>query len=267
MKKTFLTILSGLVASVIFLATAQAFEADINGNVDLKVTSAYIWRGVVVNDEPCVQPAVIFSSDTWAFTVNGSWDLTKVEDSAGDTRVDTTLDYGWTSGKHMLRPGVVAYIYQDESGSRSKDTFEVFTEYALDIPALPSLTVYYDFGEIGAFYTTLSISHDFNIIKDKFPVELRASVGAAEEKYNNAIFSFPADEEKGIEAFQPDKSSLVDLTLGGSVTIPVSKDDNAQLVPGIKYMTLLDSEIKNGVKDAGEKASEIAYSLTYSFYF
>lgn len=265
MKKHTCMLLAGFIIIMTSFST-QAFMIDANINTDIKVTSAHIWRGVVVNDEPCIQPSFTFVGPSWAFNVWGTWDLTKVEDASGHTRVDTMLDYAWTGKKQVLRPGVVAYIYQDDSARQADDTFEVFIEYALDITALPSLTLYYDFGELNAFYVTFSSTHSINFTK-KLSLDLCASVSAAEEKYNDIAFAFPENTEKGSPAYDPKEGTFVDLTLQALMPITVGENDRCEIIPSVKYMALLDSDIKDAVKNADQKVDEFVYSLTLSFAF
>lgn len=265
MRTTTRALFIGLIIFMISFST-QAFMIDAGVNTDIKVTSAHIWRGVVVNDEPCIQPSFTFVGPFWAFNVWGTWDLTKVEDSLGHTRVDAMLDYALTGQHQLLRPGIIAYIYKDHAVRQTEDTFEIFVEYALlDIIGLPSLTLYYDFGELNAFYATFSLTHSINVFT--MPLDLCASISAAEEGYNDVAFAFPENTEKGTPAYDPKEGSFVDLTLQASMPIPIGENDCFEITPGVKYMTLLDSDIKEAVKNADQKGDEIVYSLMFSWMF
>jgi hypothetical protein len=165
----------------------------------------------------------------------------------------------------MLSSGLIAYIYHDDSSRRNDDTFEVFMESILDVPLLPSVRVYYDFGEIGGFYSSFALAHSFHLLKDTVALDLRADVGVADQDYSSGRFSFPGNEAEGIEPFVPEAASLVDLT--ASASLPVSLGDHVELTPGLRYMTLLDSDIKAAAEDAGEDADVISYDITFTIYF
>lgn len=244
--------------------SARAVMLEMGVDTDLKVTSAYLWRGRIINDEPCVQPSVTVNAGNLSFNVWGTWDLTDVESSSGHTRMDTTLDYSHRFSRQILSSGLIAYIYHDEPEGGKEDTFEAFVGYAVETLLLPSLTVYYDFGEIEGFYGEFGLAHSFELFKNIMALDLGISVSAADEEYSNANFNFPANEAEGIEEFVPDKASLGELM--ASASFPVSIGDRCMITPGIKYMNLLDPDIRDAAKNV-EEEDEIVYSLTLSLYF
>lgn len=249
---------------VVCSISVHAVMLEMGVDTDLKVTSAYLWRGRVINDEPCVQPSVTVSAGDLSFNVWGTWDLTDVESSSGHTRMDVMLDYSHSLNRQILSSGLTAYIYHDEPEGGKEDTFEAFVGYAVNTLLLPSLTVYYDFGEIEGFYGEFGLAHSSELLKNIIALDLGVSVSVADEEYSSVNFNFPANEAEGIEEFVPDKASLGELM--ASASFPVSIGDRCMITPTIKYMSLLDPDIRDTAKNVDEE-DEIVYSLTLSLYF
>jgi hypothetical protein len=42
--------------------SARAVSLDAGVEADIELTTAYVWRGQVLNDQPCLQPALLFAS-------------------------------------------------------------------------------------------------------------------------------------------------------------------------------------------------------------
>jgi hypothetical protein len=243
----------------------HAVTVDLSAQFDIKTISAYAWRGVVIHDKTCLQPSVTLSTGDFSFNVWGTWDLEHQTNSSAHTRMDTTLEYTTQWRNLIISSGVIAYIYHDDSSRYNDDTFEIFTESILDVPLLPSIRLYYDFGEIGGLYSSFAVAHSFHLIKEVVALDLRADIGVADQEYSAARFSFPGDEAEGIEPFEPEETSLVDFTI--SAALPVALGEHAELAPGVKYMTLLDTDIKTAAEDAGEEVDQISYNLTLTIYF
>jgi hypothetical protein len=247
-----------LTAFLFFVCEVPAVEVDLKVKSNVKVSSAYLWRGQILNDEAVIQPSVTMQAENFSLKVWGTWDLTDVEGSSERTRADVELDYSVVQTKQLFNMGAIAYIYYDTPGS--KDTFEVLFDYALLVPLMPSFTVYYDFGEINGFYGKIGVAHSFELLENKLFLDINASVGGADEEYADKVFSISADEENGIEAYVPEKSALLDFTAKAS--LPVKVREKMRLIPEIKYMTLLDSEIRDAMADAGFDNDEMAVSIT-----
>lgn len=252
----------GLLTAGSIIAHAVMLEVDVEA--DVKVTSAYVWRGMVINDEACIQPSVTVRAGDVSLNVWGIWDLTDVTNSSEHTRMDTTLDYTHAFGKQILGSGLTAYIHHDEPGEQSKDTFEVFLGYTLDIPSLPSLTVYYDFGEIEGFYASFALAHSFELVKNMMALDIAVAVNGGDKEYSSALVN-PLVNGEAIEKFEFDEASLVDVTAVAS--FPLSLGDHLEITPGVKYVELLDSKIKDSVRNIGAEEDQWVYSLTATLYF
>jgi hypothetical protein len=242
---------------------AHAVTLDMSFDADVKVTSAYLWRGSVISDDWCIQPSLTASGKGVSLYLWGTWDLTGATNGSERTRMDADLGYTYEYKKLMMRGGFIAYIYKDSLVTAwQKDTFEAYVGCDIDVPTLPTWTLYYDFGEIEGFYTTIGLRHSFEIAGKKgwsSAFDIRADLGAADENYNDKRFSFPVNAASGELPYEP-HASLVDFT--GTISLPISIGEHFTLTPAVKYMTLVDSKIKEAAKNAGQDTDGTAYSVT-----
>jgi hypothetical protein len=143
------------------------------------------------------------------------------------------------------------------------------------VPTLPSFTVYYDFSQIDGFYATAGLRHSFDIVKSEdaqgrtikdwnCSLDLRADVGMADKNYNGKMFDYGNMDSNGQPLYEP-AASLVDFT--GTVSLPMTMKKNFTIEPAVKYMTLVDSKIRNSVDNAGDDMDGWAYSVTLSLSF
>jgi hypothetical protein len=260
--------ISGVLAVAVCLATMDlaeihAAKMDVNMDAELKATSAFIWRGRTLNDEPCFQPSFTVGTGNFSANIWGSWNLTSISNSWQSSRVDATLDYKYICGRHIIRPGFTAFIYHDDPAGKAKDTYECFVNYTYDTLLLPSVTLYYDFSKIDGFFLTMSVAHSYTLIKDKMALDLKLQIDGADENFSNALFKYPDTETR--PEFLQENMSFVDMT--AMLSLPVTIGKNGILTPAIKYVTLLDSNSSDIVEAAGQDASIFVYSLAYSMTF
>jgi len=243
-----------LMMGVVFICVAAAHGAmrDAQGELDLKVTSEWIWRGRVIHDEPSFQPSVTLVTEPFSFNIWGNWDLENEDDSSERRRVDLSADYTFTNGPHIVTGGINGYIHDDNAGDRAEDTYELFVRYAYDTLLYPAVVVYYDFGEIEGVYAAFEVAHRFPGWNESSAVDLALFLGLADSSYNEAVFG-------------ADVSGLVDLTLQAAV--PVQINESFLVTPAVKAMTQLDSEIRDASDALGGDNDGVAVSLSATLFF
>jgi hypothetical protein len=247
------------------LTEAFAVEMNVGVDAELKAVSAFVWRGKTLNEDACFQPSFTAVSGNFSANVWGSWDLTQVSNSWQSSRVDLTIDYSQTMGKHIIRPGFTAFLYHDDPEGKAKDTYECFIGYTYDTFLLPTATLYYDFGEIDGFFLTMSIAHSYTLIKDKMALDMKLQLDGGDEFYVNELFRYPDRDEPTEAKFSQDSMSFVDAT--ATVSLPITMGKNGALTPALKYVMILDAKIIDNVKEAGQDANTFVYSLAYSMTF
>lgn len=246
--------------AISFVMKASAIDIQELGlETDIKFVSAHVWRGMILNEEPCIQPSVIATTGDASINVWGTWDLTSVSNASARTRMDVALDYTLQSGRHMFIPGLTSYIYHDASYSRQKDTFEVSLDYVLDVLLLPSISINYDFGQIDGFYFTAGVAHSFDLIENKWFLDLKADVGAGDSKYVD--YNFHSDSSNLEEL----SASLIDME--ASVAFPYLINEWCTVTPGVRYMTIVGADVKDAVELDGEDTDQFIYSINCSLFF
>jgi len=244
---------------------AQAVVTDVEVDIEPRISSAFVWRGQVLNDEWCFQPNVTLQGSNFSLMVFGNWDLTSVTNATRNSRVDTTLDYSVTLESQILSAGLVAYIYRDSPTLGPDDTFEFFARDAVNVLLLPTATLYYDFSDIKGFYGTFSLAHSFKLIEDTLSLDFKVTLGAGDSKYNEATFGYLEVPEGEPGTFEADKTALVDLT--AAVSFPFWRTDSLVFMPTIKYTSLMDSGIRNAVNRSGQDTELFYYSLALAYMF
>lgn len=245
-------------------ATLMAAEATL----DLPVNSAYVWRGQVLNDEAVLQPSLSVSAENGlSFSTWANWNLT---DSLGESsknefnEVDLTVSYDVPVEVIDLSVGVADYEYPNQTVAAADETSSAFalpsTREAFvsvgkeDLILSPSLGVYYDFGQVNAFYALIGVSQGYDV-SEELSLTASLSVGAADSDYNSYYF--------GVDSAKlNDGNAKLGATYAFSEAISVSAY--------AMYTYLLDSAIRDAAKenDAYFNKGDIfsgGVSLAYDF--
>jgi hypothetical protein len=234
-----------LIAAIFFFGALPLRAAGPNTTVDGDVflTSQYIWRGMVLDEELSLQPTLTVGYYDFSFNVWGQMDLTDFgEDECvytddcdsrawQFTEVDFILAYSHSFGKLTVGTGIIFYLYPN--WDHSEDTHEVYVSISHDDLLQPSLTVYYDFDEVDGWYINFGVGHSFEITP-KFSIELSSSVGWGDSDYNKYMFG-------------NDDSCMVDFNCG--IKTPYKITENLTITPTLMFSSLLDSDNRDIVED------------------
>jgi uncharacterized protein (TIGR02001 family) len=242
--RTFLAVVAiGFCAACATLSGAQAAELETSG--DVSIYSAYVWRGIVINDEAVMQPALTVSKGGFSANVWGNFDFT---DSIGTehefSEIDITLSYTWEFEMFGLEIGYVEYLFPNTS---EEGTREIFATCSVDILLSPTVTLYYDVDEIDGLYVLFSAGHSLEVT-EVIGLDLGAGVGLANADYNDGYFGV-------------DDGAFVDMVF--SADLSWAATDNITLSGGIAYMALLDSSLK----DASSDDDKFYGNVTFSYLF
>ena len=210
----------------------------------------YVWRGILLTDDPVVQPSITLSKGGFSANVWASIDSTDINEGNGaewrTQEIDYTFSYGTTVCDSIsLEAGVIFYTF---SGFDS--TQEVYASIGFDAPLSPTLTVYYDFDEVDGFYGTLGVGHDYEV-GENLTLSASASLGYADSAYNEAYWGVT-------------DSAFNDLTAGVSATYAFT--DSFSMGASAAYVYLVDGDIRDVAKDNGSGGEWIlGLNATYSF--
>ncbi len=205
--------------------------------IDTGFFNKYVWRGIVLTDDPVMQPAL--TVDWFGFSLNiwGNMDLTGVNDNRGQfNEVDFTLSYAHQFGPVEASIGVVHYYFPNTAFDQ---TTEVFAGLALpDVLLSPSVTAYFDVDEADGWYVSADVGHSFELppLFGRFDcsLDLTGGLGFASSKHNDFYFGV---DESGWNDFH------------SSVSLPVKLNHWLTVTPLVSFTSVIDSSLRRAVVD------------------
>ena len=154
----------------------------------MDINSAYVWRGLTVNDGLVVQPWIDLSGVRvgkvpLSFNIWSNYDigdfggtLRKNRFSEVDFTLSAELGYGFIMGYSR-------YMYITGDHSSIPDTGELFIGWSTETDILtPSLTLYYDSDEVKGAFLQGAISRTFTI-SERNSVNIVCEVGLADDHF------------------------------------------------------------------------------------
>jgi uncharacterized protein (TIGR02001 family) len=219
-------------------------------SADVTAASKYVWRGLILTDDPVLQPSLTVSHRNLSLNIWGNTDLTDVNGTPGETNeLDYTLDYSFSVNKVNLDFGVIQYTFPHTAFD---PTTEIYGSAGISVLLSPTVTVYYDSDEVGGLYGTLGISHSFSlgdVYKGISPsLELSGSIGYATGDWNEGYY--------GVNS-----SGLVDILLTAGLAIPL--DEYLSIGPFISFSQVVDSDLQDAV--VHDNATFFGATLSYAF--
>lgn len=217
---------------VLFGVSGAAVAAgDVSVGVGADVLSKYVWRGQNLVDGAVFQPGASVGYKGLTGSIWGNLDMTDKNDNSGNfTEVDYTIDYSGTMPGFDKLSYSVGAIYYDFPNSGIDGTTEVYVGFGLDVPASPSVTVYYDVDEADGTYVSLSAGHSIEKLGTlPMGLDLGASLGWGNKTYNSFYWGTTSSE-------------LNDLVLSAGLPFEVA---GITITPKVSLITLLGSDIKD----------------------
>ncbi len=109
-----------LLLSIIFCSTIVTAQNSVTLNGSADFVNRYVWRGLLVNDAPNIQPSLSVSYSGFDFGFWGSYALTKINNSENDfgvsQEIDTWLSYSFQLGKEINFSALLTDYYFPQSG-------------------------------------------------------------------------------------------------------------------------------------------------------
>ena len=246
-------IFSMLLATLALGISPGAFAEGTKGpsfSGDITPASKYVWRGLILTDDPVLQPSLTVSHKGLSLNIWANTDLTDVNGTSGETNeLDYTIDYSSSVDKINFSIGLIQYTFPHTG---FEPTTEIYGSAGLSVLLSPTLSVYYDSDEVGGLYGTIGISHSFplgEVVKGISPsVDLSGSLAYATSDWNEVYY--------GVSS-----SGLVDLLLTAGLSIPI--DEYLSLGPFISFSQVIDSDLRNAVAD--DNATFFGATLSVAF--
>ena len=163
------------------LTTAAAGRAA-DATLALDFYSAYVWRGITLNDGLVFAPSVdIANIGDFTLNVWGNMDLDDYNgalESGEFSENDITLSYAVPVKGFDLTLGYIEYLFPNGGESTS----EVFVSSGFDTGVISiGVDGYYDFDQVDDYYAKLTLSRGFPIT-NRFSLDLSADAGFAGDK-------------------------------------------------------------------------------------
>ena len=245
-------------------ATANEEGTAVSASVDLAVLTGYLWRGMLINDEPVFQPSLTLDYRGFSLNVWANYDFNDSDEAPAFTEVDYSASYSFEFGRFAASLGYSLYDYpnsyeevEDEDGTLSRhavdSTHQVFGY--IEIPGLdvvPSVTVEYGFGREETLYASFGLLRE-QPIAETLTAEVSAGLGWGSRAYHR-------------DQLEADRSALSDATLGvGLVWTPV---DPLAVAASLAYSYFVSETISDAAAACGYDAPDaLVGGLTLSYAF
>ena len=226
-----------LSVAILFSHTTFAEEAPpVSGVASLSLANSYVLRGRVYNQDPVIQPTLDLSTPSGLGVI--LWENLDLTDYEGKglegkpTEIDVILHYLTPLDKDdtfSLDLGVGQYSYPnlDVDGSE-----EAYVSLLSALPFNPSLSFWWDFGQVNSWYATVALSPSWHIsaLFPNLECGIQASLAMSGEEYNQYYFNH-------------NENALNDLTAKAWLSFPVWR--NLYLKAEGGYMWLPDEDVRS----------------------
>ena len=176
-----------LVATLALLGPGVASAHAADASFSLDFGNAYIWRGIVLNDDGVAQFSLDASGlDAWGvpigFNVWGNYDIGDYDGTIEGSEI-SELDLVVSAGlPYGFEVGYVEYQFPTTIG----DTREFYVTWSKEMVITPTVAFYYDFGQINSAYTSLDLTYSFPF-EGKFSLGVSGLVAVAGKGFSELV--------------------------------------------------------------------------------
>lgn len=249
-------ILAVLLFGLLLLGLANPAAAEkLEISASLDCCTDYVWRGLVINDTPVLQPSLTASlkiAKVGAFSLNlwGNYDLTDANETKNRlSEIDYIASYIFPNGPFGLEVGIIHYTFPVTT---DEATTEAYIRAGYELEAIPltfSLGIYYDFDEIKGFYLLGKIESSITLIP-KLNLDFSFSAGYGDYAYVWEYFGW-------------DESLFLDGVV--STVWAYKLSERISLSAGGQYMFLFNRLYGTFLSGSNRKKFTGTISLNYDF--
>ncbi len=177
-----------LVATLALLGSGAASAHAADAAFTLDFGNAYIWRGIVLNDDGVMQFGLDASplnvgSVPIGFNVWGNYDIGDYGGTIQGSEISELDLVVYADLPHGFEVGYIEYQFpQTEFG----DTREFYVTWGKDMVVTPTVSFYYDFGEVDSGYGSLDVAYAFPF-EGKFSLSLGGLIGVAGKGWGEIV--------------------------------------------------------------------------------
>ena len=247
MKK--LTMMAMVLAASVCAVSAQEVameegkESPLSFEVTADLNSAYVWRGLVLNRHPVLQPgatATFDLKDAGAISANVWSDFNLAQHSkhaanqhrafGGLDELDFTASYAIDLGDFSLGAGHIWYTFPRSNGQDyGNSTEEVFLTLAYNNDIVtPFIAVNYDYNCVEGYYVKAGLAKGFDIT-DRLATGCELSLGWGDDDYGDNYFA--------------SGSGLLDFN--ASVYLSYAVTESVSVGAKVAWMSLIDNDARD----------------------
>lgn len=185
---------------------AQDEPAGVSNSLSVAYASKYIWRGIVLNPEPVMQPSLTLNLPS-GLSYN-YWTSCNLQDSSAGVagrviETDHTLNYPVKLGQYGVNVG---YVYYSFPTIGTHSTSEVYAATCFGGKFNPTISVNYDVDQTKGTYCSLGASYSCGIpfVRTVKNLGLSVKVGFGDGNHNAGNY--------GIS----NKAALTDVSVGAT---------------------------------------------------
>ncbi|HRR34252.1 MAG TPA: hypothetical protein P5026_09155 [Kiritimatiellia bacterium] len=219
-----------------FLVRAEEEQAScpLSFEVTADLYSAYVWRGMVLNDEPVLQPGASASLPLGGYgsvgvSVWGNMDLTDRNGcvhGGGLNELDYTLSYVIDTGPVSWEAGHIWYTFPVVNLGSTKEVYLSVSYNSEMVTPFASLT--YDYDAVEGFYANVGLSKEWSLT-DPLTLGAEVSLGAGDSDYMAYVGA--------------DNAGLMDFNV--AVYASYSVTDNVSVGARLAWVSLVDRDARD----------------------
>lgn len=242
---------------------ASANEAE--ATAEIALMSAYVWRGMVMNEGVVLQPQFTIAQYGVSFNVWANYDFSRnyIGVKNDISEIDLSLAYTLPLDLNDVSfdIGLISYQFpaNGSNGTNSKSTAELFAAahwLTFRDYVIPSATLFGDVKEADGIYVLLDIVAPIEISEYLY-AEVGASTGYGNTRYNNYYYD-PADVQDMGKGFS-------DYNIWGTISYELLDNLTASL--NLTYTGLYGGAIKNAAKQTYEAGEQFWGGVNISYDF
>ncbi|WP_372793982.1 TorF family putative porin [Pontiella sp.] len=249
---------------VVMVGQAPAGDrSEATATAEAALVSAYVWRGMVMNEDMVFQPQLSVAQYGVSFNVWANYNFSNGANGVEDdiSEIDLSLAYTLPLDLNDISfdVGIINYQFPANSTEQGSSTTELFASaYLLTLKdyVIPSVTFFGDVDEVDGSYLLFDVVAPYQV-SEYLSVEGGVSLGWGTARYNGAYF--PGEDGDG-----PEKG-FTDYNLYGTVSYEIADGVTASF--NLTYTGLFGGAIKDNAKlnyEAGEKFWG-GFNIAYDF--